>query len=268
MEIARKLVRGLKDVSPLFDPSQNEISIRQTPELQVLGVSSPEDNGDSLFLNTFFASRIASADRPCSLVTLLSRHTPSSANLKKEPEAFGSHLQRHWLFWDELKGLLTPSLSVPAPRPLQNRNIFLDFEYRHLFYYEPAVSLLDKWILLLKPTIESLTEGYKMMKGSLALNPHLQFFITLEGKATEDQGAGLFERFSEFIFKHLGIHIGWLGWLDLSDTERHFLAVMDTGQLLFQHGNSRLSLGKFALAGWIDSLQEQNEHAAFAEALR
>ena len=85
---------------------------------------------------------------------------------------------------------------------LRSRDIFLDFEYRHLLYFEKAISLLDKWVLLLKPTAESLTEGYKMMKVGLALNPQLEFYITLSGKAEEAKGGMVFDRFSEFVSKY------------------------------------------------------------------
>ena len=51
---------------------------------------------------------------------------------------------------------------------LGSRNIFMDFEYRSLLHLPKVLELLDQWVLLLKPTPESLTEGYKMIKTGLA----------------------------------------------------------------------------------------------------
>ena len=50
MDATKKLIRGLKDVSSIFQEELPETSfVRQTPELQVLGVSSPQCDNDALF---------------------------------------------------------------------------------------------------------------------------------------------------------------------------------------------------------------------------
>lgn len=262
MEMTKKLARGLKEISPIFSQSPDETVKRPSLELQILSISSPEYDGDSFFLNTYFASQIATPHKPCSLVTLFPRSLKPSTSVKKDPESFGLNLERHWLYWDELRDLLMTPPAVADPYALQSRDIFLDFEYRHLIYCEQTIGLLDKWILLLKPTIESITESYKMIKAGIALNPYLEFFVTFEGKPTGDQGTGFFERFSEVVFKNLGIHLGWLGWLDLSDPDRHFTAVLNAEQLLFQPRSIKPLLGKFALTQWIESVPRQVHEAA------
>ena len=265
----KKLVRGLKDISPLFGAVSGEVPVRRSPEVQVLGVSSPDCDGDSLLLNTFFASQIVSPDKPCSLLSVLSRYAKvSSGPGNGMPESFGDHLERYCLYWDELRDLISGPFSPQVEGVLQSRDIFLDFEYRHLLHFEKAVSLLDKWVLLLKPTAESLTEGYKMMKVGLALNPQLEFYITLSGKAEEAKGAVVFDRFSDFAFKHLDAHLGWLGWMDLADPARHFSAALHTEPLKYQHWNAKPSLQKFMLAGWIESLERKAQAGAFAEVSR
>jgi MinD-like ATPase involved in chromosome partitioning or flagellar assembly len=133
----------------------------------------------------------------------------------------------------------------------------LDFEYQHLLHFEKLLSLLDKWVLLLKPTTESLTEGYKMMKVGLALNPQLEFYIALSGKAEEAKGVMVFDRFSDFVSVHLEAHLGWLGWMDLADPAGHFSAALHTEPLKYQHWNPKPSLQKFMLAGWIESLEKK-----------
>ncbi len=258
MDDSKKLVRGLKDISPLFNAVSGDVPVRGSAEVQVLGVSSPDSEGDSLFLNTFFASQIASPDKPCSLLSVLSRCTRVSSGLGKDgPESFGNHLKRYCLYWDELRDLLRGPSAPRTGGALQSRDIFLDFEYRHLLHFEKTVSLLDKWVLLLKPTAESLTEGYKMMKVGIALNPQIEFFITLSGKAEEAKGAIIFDRFSDFVLRHLEARLGWLGWMDLADPARHFSSALHTDLLKCQPWNAKPRLPKFMLAGWIESMERK-----------
>jgi hypothetical protein len=269
MEDPKKLVRGLKDISPLFNAASQEAPVRHSPEVQVLGVSSPDCEGDSLLLNTFFASQIASPHKACSLLSVLSRNAKVFLGAGQGmPESFGDHLERYCLYWDELRDLISEPFSSRAGGMLQSRDIFLDFEYRHLLHFEKAVSLLDKWVLLLRPTAESLTEGYKMMKVGLALNPQLEFYITLSGKAEEAKGTMIFDRFSDFALRQLDAPLGWLGWMDLADPTRHFSAALHTESLKYQSWNAKPSLPKFMLAGWLDSVEKKAQRGALAEAVR
>ena len=266
MDDPKKLVRGLKDISPLFGAVPEEVPVRRSPEVQALAVSSPDCDGDSLLLNTFFASQIASPGRACSLLSVLSRKAKAPTGSEDSlSESFGDHLLRYCLYWDELHDLVSgPSLARPEG-VLRSRDIFLDFEYRQLLHFEKVISLLDKWVLLLKPTAESLTEGYKMMKVGLALNPRLEFYVTLSGRAEEATGAVVLDRFSSFVLTHLGTSLGWLGWMDLADPARHFSAALHPEPLKYQHWNAKPSLQKYLLADWIESLERKTPVCALAE---
>jgi hypothetical protein len=267
MDDSKKLIRGLRDISPLFCGGSQEIPAHRSPEIQTLAVSSPGHDGDSLLLNTFFASRIASQDKACSLLSILSRSTQTPSKSGSDmPEPFGNHLERYRLYWDEFRDLVSTPPSHRMDGVLQSQDIFLDFEYRHLLHFERTVGLLDKWVLLLRPDPESLTEGYKMMKVGLALNPQLEFYITLSGRAEGAKGEMIFERFSDFAFKHLDVHLGWLGWLDLADPDRHFSAALHTELLRYQHWNARPSLQKFMLAEWIETLSKKAQCDIFVGA--
>jgi hypothetical protein len=266
MDDPKKLVRGLKDISPLFEAIPEDIPVRRSPEVQVLGVSSPDGDGDSLLLNTFFASQIASPGRVGSLLRVLPRQAKVPlGSSDRLPESFGDHLVRYCLYWDELHDLLSDPSFARSEKVLQSRDIFLDFEYRHLLHFEKLISLLDKWVLLLKPTAESLTEGYKMMKVGLALNPQLEFYVTLFGRAEEAKGVVVFDRFSDFVATHLNAPLGWLGWMDLADPARHFSAALHAEPLKYQHWNAKPSLQKYQLADWIQSLERNTRICAPAE---
>jgi hypothetical protein len=96
-----------------------------------------------------------------------------------------------------------------------------------------------------------------MMKIGLALNPQLEFFVTLSGTAEGTKGEMIFDRFSDFALRHLDAHLGWLGWMDLADPARHFSAALHAEPLKYQHWNAKPSLQKFMLAGWIESLERK-----------
>lgn len=264
----KKLVRGLKDISPLFGVVPEKPVIRRSLEVQVLGVSSPDCDGDSLLLNTFFASQIASPEKACSILSILARSAKGSMGERSgAPEPFGDNLQRYCMYWDELHDLLGASASPQPGGLLQSRDIFLDFEYRHLLHYKQVIGLLDKWVLLLKPNAESLTEGYKMMKVGLALNPQIEFYVALAGKAEETKGESVFGQFSDFATKHLDVHLEWLGWMDLADPARHFSTALHTEPLRYQSWNAKPTLPKFMLAGWIESHEKEAQPAVPTEAL-
>lgn len=256
MEHSKKLVRGLKDISPIFSaPGRPEV--REIPDIQILSVSSPHDDGDSLLLNTYFASQLASSEKPCSLVSILSRTANRCAwrSDAQKIEPFGQNIKRHSLFWDELKEILDRGL-WEQESCLGSRNIFMDFEYRSLLHLPKVLELLDQWVLLLKPTPESLTEGYKMIKTGLALNPHLECFILLHAKANPPADSTIFEKFSAVASKHLRIHLGWLGWLDLSDPEHFFQAKINVEQLCFKPARMRLSPERLTLSHWVESFEK------------
>lgn len=260
MELSKKLVRGLKDISPLFIQSQESVPVKRPSEVQILSVSSPHADGDSLLLNTYFASRLASSEKPCSLISLLSRASNVCAwhSTIKKSEPFGRNIKRHTLFWDELRDTLEAG-PEGGKRALKDRSVFLDFEYHHLFYFPKLLTLLDKWVLFLKPTQESLIEGYKMIKAGFKLNPFMECFVLLEAKADPPSDSSIFEKFAALVSRHLRANLGWLGWLDLSDPERFFSARLNTDQLHFQPAHAKMSSEKLVLANWIEMNEDSEE---------
>ncbi len=259
MSDSKKLVRGLKDISPLFGAAAEVPQGPRAPEVQIVGVSSPDADGDSLLLNTFFASQIASPDKACNILSVLSRHAKALlGTVNGRSESFGAHLERCCLYWDELRELVNRPAGSRTEGVLQSRDIFLDFEYRQLLHYEKILALLDKWVLVVKPSAESLTEAYKMMKVGLAINPQLECYMTLSGQANEAQGLMVFERFSDFVLRHLDVELGWLGWMDLADPARYFSSALHTELLKYQSWNVRPNLQKFMLAEWIESLEKKS----------
>lgn len=269
MDASKKLVRGLKDISPLFQEEPPHSKISRPLELQVLGISSPHYDEDSFFLNAFLASQFTSSEKPISLVSVFSRYSQPPQDLEAENLASSrSHFHRHCIYWDQLEDVITLAPESHDPKRLVSRDIFLDFERHHLLYSPRVIRLLDKWVLVMRPTAESLTEGYKMMKAGFAMNPEVEFFIILEGKAQEAQGRVIYEHFSNFIMRHLQVNLGWLGWVDFSDPAHQFSSALHIDQLFYQSWQVRPCLEKFVLASWVESMEEKTKTAISAEAFK
>lgn len=263
IENEKKLKRGLKDISPLFKSVETSVK-KTTPallkqELQILNVSSPDSYGDSLFFNAFFASQLASPNRPCSLVSLNLPNSAESVLTQPRLESFGRYLNRHFLEWNTLSDILEKSLSQEESGSLDGGVLFLDFEYQNLFYAERIIPLLDKWILLLKPTLESLTEGYKMMKAGFSINKELEVFVVFEGQEDNAKSAFIFEQFSSLAFKNFGTSLSWLGWFDPSGKTEGFVSKLNLEQLLFRSRMHSSSFEKIAMAHWLKNIEKEEK---------
>jgi len=268
MERTRRLKRGLKDISPLFaspkKPSAPKIIPPEQPsatpsQTQILSISSHEFQEDSLFLNSYFASQIASKAQPCDLISLTSQKAASrTGSLRsKESESFGPYVKRHWLHWDQFEQVTRADWKSQKISPLKGGNLFIDFECQNSTSFERVVKLLDKWILFLKPEIHSLTEGYKLMKAALTINRDLEFFILLEGKAEGSRTGFLFERFASVVSKHLRVSLGCFGWLYLPKEGHSLASDFHADQLLLSSPRAMQSPEKIALASWVENLSTQ-----------
>ena len=223
MNESRRLKRGLSDLSPLFGPDQK----RDTPKgFYCLSVFSPNFPGDSLFLNAYLASRIATAELPGSILSVDSHEGARAPQRDRtlRNESFGIRLRRITLSWDQLEALWNvPPVAKPAGASTSHA-LFLDFNYSHPGYFRKLIPILDQWILLVQPTTESLTEAYKMIKATVPLNPRLEYFLLFDGSGADPRGGLLFERFSEMAARRLGIHLVWLGSLHFPKESRALAA--------------------------------------------
>ena len=258
----RKLKRGLKDISPLFSREREEKTVlveNAESGIQILNVFSPDLAGDSLFLNTYLASQVASRERPCSILSIHSRYLERERETEERNgsacgrksnalESLGAHLKRHTLSWDELEQVwqrpLAPRLSA-QPRA---QILFLDFEYSQAPYFERVIPLLDTWILYLEPSLESLSEAYKMIKAASTLNVHLEYFLLFAGKPADKKGDYLYERFSDMAARRLGVSLNWLGSLHLPRGSQAILAELALDRLMMKSFDFSDSCEKISLA--------------------
>ena len=237
---SRRLRRGLKDLSPLFvhgEEKPKPAPIRHAPRLEPVGLPSeptieimsaycPDLPGDSLFLNSYLASSLAAARMVCSILSIRAmspeagvEHSYFDKNKipSVQPELLGERLKRLDLTWEQFSEICDRPLLRGISKGVQSQALFLDFDYPFLPDGEKVFSLLDKWILLLRPTLENITETYRLIKETSYVKRGAEYFIFYEGTSQDPKGEVLFERLSDMVAKYLGIHLNWLGYLNLRE---------------------------------------------------
>lgn len=255
MDEPRKLKRGLKDISPLFGSetaSRNIISIPRfaenaiRPRVDCLSIFGSELDSDASFLTAYLASKLTASDRPCAVVSLTDS-SPSNAS------AGAGFYPRHFSFsWSQFESICRR----PPERnsALQPQTIVLDFDYGCAAHFEKMIPILDQWILFVQPHIENLNETYKMIKASLPLNPHMDYFLLYDGEPADCRGSFLFEQFSEILSRRLGVALVWLGSLSLHRGKDFLAAELALDELHHRRrGLAADSLEKRSLAAAIQS---------------
>ncbi len=212
MDDMKRLKRGLKDISPLFGQSKkipepvNPAEMESQTEIQTAAILNPECLGDTPALTSWFASEVKTLG---SDVTVLSLNTPDAPAAEKKSGQQRS--VRHMnLNLEQFEGVCK---SLPqAFEKTENGILMFDIDWSNIIHFEKAIPILDKLILVMNPTLESLSEGYRWIKASMALNQHLDHYLILSGG--EAKSTMLFEKLSEITARRLGIILNSLGSLD------------------------------------------------------
>ena len=266
MEDPRKLKRGLKDVSHLFESpglaqpacSPPDISSSNSG-IQCWSLFSPDAPEESGLLNAYLASQLDSRVRSVSLVSFVSPDG-ASASAAPKPGSFHSNpmkrLSLPWAQFETLRG----QVSRRSFKHSATQVLLLDCDYRRMPYFEKMMPMLDKWILLLQPTLESLTESYKRIKVSQVLNNRLEYFLLSSCLPGDEKSGLLFEQFSALVARRLGVHLIWLGNLCFSKGTEP-VGQMDFEHLFLRPMENSDSMEKMALAEFA-CLSEP--HARFA----
>lgn len=242
-EKGKRLKRGLRDLSPLF---QRAVPSPVAFEVQFLTVCVADHEGDSFLANAYVASQVVrQTSLFASLVSVaspLNGPTPRSPTLSPSPELLDSRIFRLPLSHQELWTLTQngSSLKEGFPRTQAKEDfdpflIFLDFEPSQFRSLARIALLLDRVVLFVQPQVESLREAYRLMKTFWSLNREIDFLLLFRGHLdAETQRGFFFERFSLITSRFLGISPDWLGELAFPDK--------DHPSLVSREGSSGLHL--------------------------
>ena len=251
----RKLKRGLKDISPLFEGETHDTSAPMMPAAPVLmapavesagfrlaALFSPIPEASPLLLSQILVSRLLVQNRQASILSLgLSEKAPQSGNLN--------------LSWEKFQEICETS-GRTSISPEISHTLFLDFDYANLEQFQKTIPLLDQWILVVRPDMESLTESYRMMKASQALNGRLEYFLLFDNRLPDDQASRFFEKYGEFVSRRLGIHLSWLGSIQ-QKTSRGYAPGLAVETLFMKSSLEHRSVEKKAISGFLSQSLRQ-----------
>lgn len=271
MEEERKLKRGLKDLSPLFqkrapvpkplvEASAEPVGVAGGNQVEVLSVFSPDFSEESFFWNTYLAAQLACERSPASIFSILSRfsvHRRDNRSIERriKKEVLGPYLERFSLSMAQFDRIITHFRALPKTDGHGPHFIFLDFEYYHIPYLEKIIPVMDKWILVLPPTFEGLSEGYKMMKAVYGLNSRLEFFLIFQGYLSSKKAGYLFERFSQLAARQLGVALHWLGCAQLAGTGKRRCVPLSLEPLFFESRSRIPTPAQLTMMSFVQSFQ-------------
>ncbi len=202
---SRKLKRGLKDISPLFEGAASEPSMIETGfekgGFQLVSFFSPDGNASPLVLSEYLVSQLIHQNHSASVLSLR----------PKDGETYLRKTGLQTMGWDQFLEICGSSGRGLCRAPEIAHTLFLDFDYSNPEYFQKIVPMLDQWILLVSPEMESLSEAYRVMKASAALNSHLEYFLLFDKITADEQASRLFEKYGELVCRRLSIHVSWLG---------------------------------------------------------
>ena len=267
----RKLMRGLKDISPYFlsgFPPLIKPPAETTKEVPSVPANGKLDREESLI-----------PPQP----PALDRREPFKEPFKKEglpePHCFTilpfpahSQLLNSRLFTNELALVFSEiyalsfsvspavnffedpvrSLAIPPfqiedilhPEPLNRQNIWQTFDSvrRAGFFLDPRsmfeghadlFQLLDHIILHISAkSSDSILAAYQMLSACLHRNPVLRFSLLIEGSANDDMSEMIYERFSDITSQFLSCEIDFLGWINNIEIQINRDLLLDQGGLM------------------------------------
>lgn len=251
MDDGKRLKRGLKDISPLFGPeaavpAPARVSAPKTAQpVQSLGVFCPQNAKQTLYLSSKFAFRIKAFGGECVLLSIGGTKSQAPEKPLSLESPTGVHLKRFHLTLDQLEDACR--FQSHAVENFGSSVFFFNFDYSNPIQFKKVMPMLDKWIIFLTPELESLTEAFKFIKASLALNHTLEYFVVCEGPKNSSKSSVLYERFSEIVSRRIGVSVNWLGEYDSASPETFAGISLESLQLT----PALDSLEKRALAGWV-----------------
>lgn len=247
----RKLRRGLKDVSPLFDRGENRTADTKpkSSKLQCVSVFSPDFSADSLYLNSTLAFHLSNKERHCAVISLFGHSEIESLSPKKifRNEFLGPQMKRLCLSWDQFETICHDH-TVSATDDEKSKVLFIDFLPSCSIYFNKIVPMLDKWILIIEPTMESMSENYRIIKASAAINPRMDYFMMYHGAPEDTRGEVLFERLSHMASQRLGVQLSWLGNIQIPKEVKPAFSMIGDQLFMRPADSSSDSLEKRALA--------------------
>ncbi|MDD5218862.1 MAG: hypothetical protein PHN49_10760 [Candidatus Omnitrophica bacterium] len=265
----QKLKRGLRDVSNIFEKKQ---TLEHPPvpspsakaSIQIVSIFATELPEDSLSLNMHLASQIASAEHPCTIVSLLAPEVPSEKDQMIEKnlrvtssclqgQSYGEYLSRVAVPYAHFEKIFDHKIEAGLPEQGASQILFFDFDSGAYPRLDQVVSMMDKWIFIVRPSLESVMACYKIIKASMRFNRDLEYYVLYQGDPKDKKGEILFEQLSLMVSKSLGVDLYWLGSIYLDKGSRSFGADLMLDHFFLNTLSKIDSPDKIVLAHYLNS---------------
>ena len=234
----KKLIRGLKDVSPFFISDSIKEEVKSVPEIeksvlvpidrpvleQKKDVNSmvscfavlPEKNFPEFLLDQRLISKLRKVYNELYILTSMSQKIGETKNL------FTQEIEELTLTSFQAEDLLHPE-----PVYWSERNLHLDGK-RQCFFLDPKLlvshphlfQMLDRIILHVSAVSpESIARAYQMLTACLQENSHTRFFLYISQASSEEALEIVYERFTAITSRFLGCEVDFLGFSNDSEVE-------------------------------------------------
>ena len=259
MNEPKKLKRGLRDISPLFDPNAKSVEeptvlVNQEVGLRVLSVFSPDFKGDRRLLSQMLGLKLCSADHGGSILSIASTETAQKVEeedrRQENPEILNPSLKRFNCTENDLDTIFQAQHSREVSF-LNTQTIIFDFDHYEPKVFEKIMPVIDQWVILIRPTLEGVSEAYKLIKASVALNPDLEYFLAVDALQDDPRVGELYEKLSDMISRRLHVQLNWLGCMPVSKGIRALSWELHLDQLAVKNIEKIDSIEKMALAAYL-----------------
>lgn len=246
MDEVRKLKRGLKDISTLFAEKEEAAAIpRPAPRtllpevsIQLISLAHPR-RASNVSLYRWMAGQTAQNGYSAGIVSLGPESRDEQFSLK---EPF-THKRMDLTEFQKNCASALPQTAAETGSSV----LFLDFPWQNAAVFEKAIGMLDKIIFWATPEMEDLSQIYKWIKWTSALNNRLECLLAYDG-AEEAKGIYVFEKLSEMASKHVGVDLFWFGCHPVSGLPDEHVRQVDL-EMLLAHTNP-LTLGEKKALAW------------------
>lgn len=241
MANAKKLVRGLKDISAFFLTPDGKLQI--SPEMKLPLVEKTSEAAEANPVSATFSSA-AHMEEPvepegCCLSILPVRSYERFMNSKSFMDELGKVFPEKYALTfaygqapefssGEMKKVFIPPFQLedilhPEPAPFEMNESAFGRTGNVCFFIDPQnlfgartdlFLLLDHVILCVSArSSETLLNGYQFFNTCLQRNPKLHFSLLVEDVQDDDMCITIYERFSAIASQFLACEIDFLGWV-------------------------------------------------------
>lgn len=266
----KKLKRGLKDLSPLFQAAQTVQKQVLAPAYEPETATPPPDWAHdyslvtcSIFyphasgaaarrLNAHFRTRLSTESRTCSVISIRTdREHADAGPAQTEAGAEGARTRHFTLSWEQFVSACARPLNPKGGGFASGSDVLLfDFSYPAVPDAEKILPLVDKWVLITMPTLDSVTESYRLIKESRRCRADSDYYMVFDSAEGYRHGEELYDKLSVMVEKKLGVQLNWMGSLDAPSASVPFGGTFDPQYLFIDSMARTLTPEKCSMAQW------------------